>query len=418
MNVFFRAKWVSLFFGTLLFPMLMLYGQDMKYLTLEVAIDIAMKDNPRMLAAQKDVDAARGRSWGTWWLPDPSFAAEYEQIPTGKGLGAFGERRLAITQSIDFPTNIFFKKKFADNDVNVSRMALSQTRLEVVAEVKRAYFNFLAKRDQLKLAQQNLQLAQEFSDKAKTRFEVGEAPNLEYIRARVGAAQAKNQVSQARSELTSAQAAVNALLARPAEASVNAVDSLAYQPLNNSLEELKQRAFEIHPRLRGAGYQVAMSQQLRNLSWGSFLPAIEATAFRQKVEGNPGFYGIEFGFSLPLWFPFRQRGNIQEATATLNAAQWRFQNEKHILDAEIESAYARVQSTKEQVNLYTESLLDEAEEVYRVALRSYEEGESTYLELLEAQRTLIEVRAGYINALTNYNSAVADLEQAVGGDLE
>ncbi|MFQ5677096.1 MAG: TolC family protein, partial [bacterium] len=63
-------------------------------------------------------------------------------------------------------------------------------------------------------------------------------------------------------------------------------------------------------------------------------------------------------------------------------------------------------------------LLKEAAEVYHIALRSYEEGEVGYLQLLEAQQTLIAVRAGYIDTLANYNSALADLEQAAGEDLK
>lgn len=417
MNAFSTAKKVLCVFCVLFLP-IVTYGQDLKSLTLDLAIEMAMQKNPRILAAQKEIDAARGRSWTTWWLRDPSFVAEYEQIPTGKGLGAFGERRLGITQSIDFPTNIFFKKQLANNDVNTRKMQFAQTKLEVRSEVKKAYYTLLGKRDNLILAQKNWELALQFLRKAQTRYEVGEVPNLEYVRAKVGAAQAENRVTQAKSELTAARAALNVLLSRPAMAPVNAVDSLSYRRFDKSLQELKLQALESHPRLRAIGYQVGVTQQLRNLAWGSFLPAVEATVFRQNVGGKSNFYGVEIGFSVPLWFPFRQRGKIQEASASLSAAQWRQQNEKHLLDAEIETAYVAVQSRQKQVNLYTGSLLTEAEEVYRIALRSYEEGESTYLELLEAQRTLVEVGAGYIEALATYNSALADLEQAVGRSLE
>lgn len=350
------AKWVLLALYTPLLPVIA-HGQGKLTLTLETALDIAMKENPRILAAQKQIDAARGRAWNIWWLPDPALTAEYEGIPKGRGLTAFGERRISLTQAIDFPTNIFFKKKLANNDINSSRMGLEQTKLEVAAEVKKAYYDFLAKRDNLTLAMQNQMLAQEFMQKARTRYEVGEAPNLDYIRARVAAAQAENRVTQARSELIAAQAALNALLARPAEAEVEAVDSLTYQPFDRDLGQLRARAFEVHPRLRAIGYQVGMARQVRNLAWGSFLPQIEATAFRQNIDGNPNFYGIEVGVSLPLWFPFRQRGTIQEATATLNSTQWMQQNERHLLDAQIESAYAAVQSAQQQVVLYTKDLL-------------------------------------------------------------
>ncbi len=417
MNHLYGASRIVRFVGVLLLPTL-IFAQDMKSFTLELALEIAMKESPRIRAAEKEVSAVRGRGWTTWWLPNPSFGVEYEGIPSGRGLNAFGERRLTLTQSIDFPTNMLFKKKLADQDVNVFRMQLEQTRLEVAADVKVAYAMLLARRDQFRLAQENLRLAQEFLDKAQTRYDVGEAPQLEVVRARVNATQAENDMDQAQAALTSAQAALNALLARPAEAPVNPVDSLAYRPFRYALSELKARSFESHPRLRAAEYQVSMAQQVRNLAWGSFLPNIELSAFQQTLEGNPNFYGVQFGLSLPLWFPFRQRGAIQEARGWLNASQWRKQNERHLLDADIESAYSAVLASQQQVERYIETLLAQAEEVYRIALRSYEEGEVGYLQLLEAQQTLIDVRRGYIDALAAYQAALAELERATGIDLD
>lgn len=418
MHAFSRARWVRFILSTLFLPAIAFAQDDMKSFTLDMAIEMAMKNNPRVLAAEKEVDAARGRSWTTWWLPDPAFTAEFEEIPDGQGLGSFGERRLAVTQSIDFPTNIFFKKKLAGNDVNTTRMQLAQTELEVRADVKQAYYDLLAKRDQMNLARENLQLAQEFLDKAQTRYDVGEAPWLEVVRAKVAVAQAENELAQAQSEVEAAQAALNALLARPAEAPVNAADTLAYRSFDLSLPELKQQAFARHPRLRAEDYQVGMAQQVRNLAWGSFLPDIEFSAFSQNIDGNSDLYGVEFGFSVPLWFLFRQRGNIQEAGGLLNAAEYRRQNEKHLLDADIESAYAAVQSRRQQVEKYLDTLLKQADEVYRIALRSYEEGKVGYLQFLEAQQTLIEIRRGYIRALANYQVAVAELERATGIEIE
>lgn len=417
MEIFFKAKWALFVFAVLYLPS-MIYGQDAKPLALEIAVDIAMKNNPRVLAAQKELAAARGRSWVTWWLQDPRFEVEYEQIPTGKGLGSFGERRFTFTQSIDFPTNMLFKKKLANNDVDLNRMELAKARLSVRADVKIAYINYLTKRDQVRLAQENLQLAREFLEKATTRYDVGEAPRLEVVRTRVAAALAENDVTRAQSNLTAAQAALNALLARPAGATVTVTDSLTYQTFETSLSDLRQQAFNVHPRLRAAGYQVGMASQLRNLAWGNFLPSIEASAFKQTIDGNSGFCGIQVGLSVPLWFPFRQRGNIQEARGVLHASQWRRQNIKNLLDADIESAYAAVQSDRKQVEKYIDTLLEQTEEVYRIALRSYEEGEVGYLQLLEAQQTLINVRRGYIDALGSYHNALSELERATGISIE
>ena len=67
-----------------------------------------------------------------------------------------------------------------------------------------------------------------------------------------------------------------------------------------------------------------------------------------------------------------------------------------------------------QVQLYNTDLLPQANEVYRTAATSYQAGEITYLEFLQARQTLISARSTYIDALYNYNTAIARLENAVG----
>jgi len=123
---------------------------------------------------------------------------------------------------------------------------------------------------------------------------------------------------------------------------------------------------------------------------------------------------VQIGLKVPLWFPFRQRGEIQEASALLAAQEHQRANTQLQLMSAIESAHAAFESARQQAENYTSSLLEQAHEVYRIALRSYEKGEAGYLQLLEAQQTLVEVRRGYLETLENYHSALAALEEASG----
>lgn len=391
-----------------------LQTQDTDCITLPKAIDIALQQNPLIQAARYDVDAARGRSWGTWWLSNPSFSAEFEGVPDGQGLGAFGERKLQITQDIEFPVNIYFRKKLAESDIEFFQTNLEQTQLEVTAEVKKAYFQFLAKRELHHLAQRNLELLREIASKARARYEAGEAARLEVVRTKLAEAEAENLLRRSRSGVTASQAALNALLAKPADLALNPGDSLVYSRIDVSLSEIKKIAMQIHPRLKARESRIAMAQQLHNLAWGSFLPQLEISAFRQEIDGNHNFYGMEFGLSLPLWFPFRQRGQIQEAKATVQSERFRLNNERLLLESEIEAVFSSFQASQEEVRQYMNTLLQQAEEVHRIALRSYEEGEIGYLQLLEAQQSLIGIRQGYIEALAAYQSAMAELEKATG----
>lgn len=389
-------------------------SQEMSNLSLQGAIELALQNNPRLDALRRQVTAEQGRAWSTWWPADPTFSIEWEGVPRGAGLNQFEERRITLRQELEFPTNIAWRNRLASHEIHAAEMRYAQGRAETRARAIETFSQFLAARDRLFLNREQLRLAQEFVDKAEIRRQVGEAPAIETVRARVELAQAQNELQSAEKTFTAAKARLRAVLAFQAGQEVMSTDSLTYSPVELSLAEIEQRALASHPLLGEANARVGAASQFKKLAWGSLLPAFEISGFQQNIDGNPNFYGIELGLKVPLWFAFRQRGEIQRASALLAAQQSQRRETQMQLLADIESAFAAYKAAKSQVNTFKTTLLDQANEVHRIALRSYEEGEIGYLQLLEAQETLIDVRRSYIETLANYYAAVAELEKAGG----
>ena len=77
----------------------------------------------------------------------------------------------------------------------------------------------------------------------------------------------------------------------------------------------------------------------------------------------------------------------------------------------------QLRNAEEQVQLFQGTIVAAAERAFEVASRSYREGKATYLDALEAQRSLIEVREEYASALFDHRAALAQLEWATGGEL-
>lgn len=388
--------------------------QTSKNLSLLAAIEIAQQNNPQLIALEKQVAAEKGRAWTTWWPADPTLAVEWEGVPRGSGLDQFEERRVTLSQVIEFPTNLVWRNRLASREIRAAEMRYAQGQAEIRAKAITAFSQFWAGREGLSLAQERVRLAQEFVDKAEIRRQVGEAPAIETVRARVELARAQNELRNAENTHVSAKAHLNSVLGYQAGQDISSADSLAYLHFELSLSEIKQQALIKHPLVGEANARVGAASHLKKLAWGNLLPVFEISGFRQNIDGNPNFYGVEIGLKLPLWFAFRQRGEIQQASALLAAQQNRRTQTQLQLIADIESAYAGFEATKSQVNMFEATLLDQAQEVYRIALRSYEEGEIGYLQLLEAQQTMVEVRGSYIETLANYYAAIAGLEKAGG----
>ena len=390
------------------------WAQNSDALSLQSVISLAEQKNYQLLALHQETEAARARGWTTWWPTDPDLSVEWEGVPSGAGLSAYEERRLTFSQEFEFPLNMYWRNRLATQRVETAVMRYAQGRAATRKQAIITYTHYLAVLEKNALTTKRVQLAQDFLETAVIRRNAGEAPAVEVARAQVEVARAENELYSMESEQVAALATLNALLGHDPDHKITPLDSLVYRRYNVALDSLKQLADLAHPLLGETAARVRAANQQRKLAWGSLLPSVEFSAFRQNIGGNPDFYGMEIGLKIPLWFAFRQRGKIKEASAMLSAQTHRHSAVKLDLLAQIEHAYAAFIAAREQAETYEDKLLAPANDVYRITRRSYESGESNYLQLLESQQTLIEVDVGHIAVLANYYSAIAALEKAAG----
>ncbi len=378
-------------------------------ITLKDAVEIGLKNNLELLAAEKDVAATKGRSITSLGIEDPEISGEWVEIPKGSGVSNYNERNFTISQSIDFPTNYIHRKKRGDLEIKRSHLLLEERKLELRAQIETVYYQLVASREQLNLVRQNINLAQDFLSMAKLRYNAGKAPILEVKRAQIVLANIENELSMVQGNYKKHQAVLNALLAFPDEKNTVPADSLSYRLLNLSLNELMQNALNTHPWLLINNLSAQIAGKNVSLAKGSYLPRITGGYSSQTIGGQP-FRGIEAGVSLPLWAPVNQRGQVMESKGNLAATQYRAQNEILVRKAKVKGAFGKVVAAREQVNKYLSDLLQQSEDLYKLTLRSYEEGKVDYLKVLDAQDSYININKSYINDLANFKIQVAILE--------
>lgn len=398
------------------------YGQESAFpqrLSLENAISIALNNNPGLKHSASEIDASRGKYWGGMSLPSPTLSLEYEGIPSGKRPGGYGERYFKIGQAFDFPTTIVLKSSLLSTGVDVAQSEYNTASIALISRVKKAYYSVLAREEKLRIATENLSITEDFIHKAEVRLNLGEAGNLEYLTAKVQYAQARNDVSLAENDLKTTHNELCFLLGlKQGPENCTLTDSLSYCEYSFNSGDLLNWANEKNPSLKKASLMMNSASISRRIAWSGLLPGFELEYFNQSIDGRAGFYGFSFGVSVPLWFMFSQKGEIEEASANLRGAEYELKSAENELSLNVKNAFLNYQNENRQVKFYRDEILPQAMEAYRAAKISYDAGEISYLEFLGARQTLISAKSSYTEVLLNYNASIAAIEEAVGASLE
>ena len=386
------------------------------------AIRLVVERNPAVEAARNVYEAARAQAQQAGALPDPELEVEFEEVPKLGSLSEYGERTIELSQRVEFPLKWWHRLQAGRQQAEATHLAVFEmTKLDITLQAKQAYDRIALQKSLLQHAQQDLDLAQNILRQADIRFEAGDVPQLDVMRASVEVGRATNRLTAAKNDLSVAKTSLNALLARPLQTPFALADSLVYRPVETHLDQLTAAALKQRPDLAGTELQLKALQSQQAAATAAYWPDLNVGLGRQQRHEDGGHeensWKVRFGIEIPLWAFSRQRGERAEAKAEVAKVVAERDVVRYQVLLETEQAYLDLNTAEEQVALFQDQILPEAERAFEVAGRSYDEGKLTYLELLEAQRTWIETQIEYAQVLFKYRAATAALERAIAGPL-
>jgi len=382
------------------------------------AITEALAHNPTLAVAREQIAQARARVTEGYALPEPSVSAAV--------LGANGiarphssnETDLGIGITIPFPNKIILRGQAAKGDLgNFDELYIQQRQL-VASQTAQAYDSLLVAlrhREDLLVTKS---LAEDFVKKTEARFNAGTAAKLDIIKGQVDVAQSENDLIANERGIANARAGLNRLLGRVLGASIEPADTLGVPVVPTDFDRLEKLAMLLRPELRGLQRQRESAKANERLAQQYFLPDITLGLSRNNIYGEDPTYTTSIGIDLPIFFWQHQRGEVAEAKHRELELTESYRDVIAQVGQDLRNSYATASTALRQVQFLGERLVPSAEEQYRIASSSYGLGGSSALEVIDAQRTLLDAKNQYTTALGALNDAVADLERATGAPLD
>ena len=377
-------------------------------LTLAEAIRLALQFSPQIVANQQELAASDGTVIQAGARPNPEIQALIEDT-----------RRESRTTTVQFSQPIELGGKRSAR-VSVAELGRAQTavdvegrRAQIRADVSDAFFGAVIAQERVQLAQASAELSGRAADAASRRVQAGRGPPVDGTRAKVAHAGVRVGLRQAQGELRSARQRLSALLGPAApRAQVLAWQSNALPALlspDTSLTDV--------PALRQARLEVDRRQAMVELERARRIPDVTLT-LGAKRDQQVGRNQTVIGLSIPIPVLDTNRGNLlqalrlhDKAEADLQATRIRVETEWTQLSERQRSAQAEVQALKEEV-------LPGAESAWQAATTGFELGKFSFLDALDAQRTLFQARAQYLRALNELYRTTADIDRLLGTNTD
>jgi outer membrane protein TolC len=393
---------------------LMFARETSRPLNLEECIQTVLKQNPLLLSSWEQYRASLARIYQARALSQPSLDYDSDLQPKAFQFRQTGETYFGLSQSLEFPGKRRLRGKIAGQESKEILQDIELLKLDLIFQVKQAFYGILLAQEKLIYARQNLELSEDFLQKAQFKFETGDVARVEVLRAKVESSKAANEVRQAENDVRLAKAALNFLLARKKYSSLEIEGELPADPVSSDLEELTRKALAFRPELHRVQNSLQIEILKKKQGQMSYLPDFELGLSKHWIEGEGSFWDVTFSIPIPLFFWQAKKGEIAEAEAAYSGLKREEEHLRNTVILEVEEAYRNAVTADNQIKLFEDEILAQAEEVYNMFLFSYQEGEIGGIELIEARKTLVESRMSYADALYNHAVGLSLLDKAVG----
>ena len=378
-------------------------------LTLDSALQTAFANNPDLAAAQWEVDIAQGGRQQAGLIPNPVLSWDAEDTRRNSRTTS-----IKLSQALELGGKRGARIDVASRAQDAAALTLEQRRNTLRADVIDNYYGALRAQERLDLAQRSMAVAERGLGVANGRVTAGKASPVEATRAQV-------QLSEMRLELNRAQVGLADAYRRLAASIGSAgADFQAVATLSQSTPPLPPLAqlltrLERTTELRLAELNILQNEASVGLEKAQRIPDLDVSIGSQydaSVRERVNLVGV----SMPIPLFNRNQGNVLAATRRADQARDLRNATELRLRTETRQALDLWQTANTEVRAFNQQILPAAQSAVDSATRGFEMGKFSYLDVLDAQRTLIAARTQYLTATAQATDAWVRIER-IYGDL-
>lgn len=407
--------------------------------TLHRAIEIALAENPTIKVAEKEIEIKKVADQEAWQnlLPDVSvnlslqhtlLAAEMKLNGMTFKMGRDGVNTAAGVATLNLPLfapAVYQAMKLTKEDVKLAQEKSRSSKLDLVNQVTKAYYQVLLAQDSYNVIEQSYKISKENFDVVNAKFGQGRVSEYDKISAEVQMRGLNSSLVSAKAGLSNAKLQLKVLMGVTANVDLNVNDKLQNYENDLKLVELESADRELanNTALRQLDLNERMLERNMKMQRTNFLPtvAFQLTGQYQSLYNDSwNFFDYPWSPSASMSFvvniPLFKASNFTKLkTSKLQIAQLQDTrvNTQRQLSMAVKVYKDNMASSMAQVNSNREAVV-QADKAVSIASKRYEVGRGTILELNQSEVSLTQAQLTYNQSIYEYLTNKADFEYTLG----
>ena len=399
------------------------YAEDAR---LEKYVQRSLQHNPQLQEALAHYRAALQRVPQVTALPDPmlTFSKYIRAVETRVGPQS---SVVNVNQTLPWFGKRDLKGKIAFKEASSQHQIYRTLERAVIADVKRTFYELGYLDRALEITQSEQSLLTHYERLAESRYSIGQGLQTAVIKIQAEITRTINRLELLQQQRRTLAARLNTLMDQTPELPLPATQKAALPRPDLNPVELYALGERHRQELKGAMAHIEGSEQAVELAKKDYWPDVTLGAGMISVGGREDPMGAllpppdngknAYSFTVGINIPLRRdkyRAGVLEATETLIARRHRYAAVRNEMQFSIREQVLRLETLREQLDLFEQALIPQAEEALRSTESAYQTGQLGALELLDSERVLLDVRLIDARQRADYLLALTNLERALG----
>jgi outer membrane protein TolC len=389
-------------------------------------IQEALAHHPGVERALAKYRAALQKAPQVTALPDPmlNFTQFVRSVETRVGPQV---NILNLKQKFPWFGKLELQGQIAVKDAVIEYQRYLALEREIISEVKQAYYELLYVDRALRITREDESLLDHYERQAQNRYASGDGLQQGVIKIQTELTRLLDRIELLSLQRDSIIARLNTLMDRPPETQLAVSDQANLPEVSLNLEELYDLGEYNRQELKASLADIEKGERKVELEKKDYWPDVTVGAGFINVQGREDAAGIAMpppddgknafnfsvGINIPIWRD-KYRAGVVEATENLIASKKNFEEIRNNIEYSIRDQVLRLQTLREQIDLYDEVLIPQAEEALQSTESAYQTGQIRALDLLDSERFLLSSRLMRERYKIDYLKALAALERALG----